>query len=213
MNHKRGAFLSRDLVANTEAVELLCRIRKWISATGPACLVHPLGFCVVLLQKNDDEEWRFHVWPKGARRITGMPALIHTHNKVVESKILRGEVANIIYSVAGVAKGGAPVYEVEYLGDRYALGSANVLVRSGSRVKPTAVSKQLIRVNQSYAIPAHVFHQTDVAQSMSVATLVCMHSPVPGAIQLIGLDGYPDRMAFERRRCAAIEAADCVGPV
>jgi hypothetical protein len=82
MNHKRGAFLSRDLVANTEAVELLCRIRKWISATGPACLVHPLGFCVVLLQKNDDEEWRFHVWPKGARRITGMPALIHTYNKV-----------------------------------------------------------------------------------------------------------------------------------
>jgi hypothetical protein len=122
MNHKRGAFLSRDLVANTEAVELLCRIRKWISATGPACLVHPLGFCVVLLQKNDDEEWRFHVWPKGARRITGMPALIHTHNKVVESKILRGELSNIIYSVAGVAKGGAPVYEVEYLGDRYAFG-------------------------------------------------------------------------------------------
>jgi hypothetical protein len=101
MNHKRGAFLSRDLVANTEAVELLCRIRKWISATGPACLVHPLGFCVVLLQKNDDEEWRFHVWPKGARRITGMPALIHTHNKVVESKILRGEVANIIYRLRG----------------------------------------------------------------------------------------------------------------
>jgi hypothetical protein len=207
MNHEGGLILSRDLVANTEAAQLLRRIREWISMAKPICLVHPLGFCVVLLHKNDYEEWRFHGWPKGVRKITGMPGFIHTHNKVVESKILKGELSNVIYSVEEVARGGTPVYEVEYFGNRYVSSATNVLVRSGYRVEPTAISDQLIRTDQSYTIPAHVFHQADVSESISVATLVCMHSAAPGTIKVIGLDGYSDRIEFQRPRCSAIEAA------
>ena len=209
MNHEQDIFLTRDLVANTEACELLGLVREWIATATPNCLVHPLGFHVVLLQKSDKEEWRFHAWPRGSRRITGIPAPIHTHNKVVESKVLSGELSNVIYSVME-AESGAPVYEVEYLGDRYIPGSTNVLVRSSCCVQPTAISRQLVQVNESYAIPAHIFHQTDVAESISAATLVCMHSPVPGSIKIIGFDGYPDRIEFERPQCLAVEAANFI---
>ncbi len=150
-----------------------------------------------------------YIWAKGTREITGLPGRIHTHNKVVE-KILKGELSNVIYSVAEVAGGGAPVYEVEYLGDKYVSGSTNVLLRSGSRVKLRTLSDQLIRTDECYAIPSHVFHRTDVSESISVATLVCMHSAAPGNIKIIGLDGYPDRIEFQRRRCSTIEAVGCV---
>lgn len=207
MSHEGGLTLSGDLVANTKADELLRLIKEWISVFRPTCLIHPIGFHVMLLQKNDREEWRFHVWPKGARQVTGMPGMIHTHNKVVESKVLKGDLSNILYSAAEVVSGGAPVYHVEYLGDRYAPSSSNMLVRSGSRVELIPFSHQLIRTGQSYMVPAHVFHETDVSESISVATLVCMHSAAPGAIKVIGLDGYPDRIELQRPPCSAVECA------
>ena len=132
MSLERGLGFTRDLVANTDAAALLRHIREWIPAVRPACVLHPLGFCVVLLEKSDHEEWRFHVWPRGARKLTGMPAVIHTHNKVVLSKVLSGEVSNVMYAVAEVTAGGSPIYEVEYLGDKYVSKSTNVLIRYAS---------------------------------------------------------------------------------
>ena len=126
------------------------------------------------------------------------------------SKVLAGELSNVIYSIVEVVRNGIPVYEVEYLGDRYLSSSTNVLVRSGSRVQPTMISRQLIRTDQSYTIPVHAFHETVVSESIFVATVVCMHSASPGAIKVLGLDGYPDRIEFQRPRCSAIEAAKCI---
>lgn len=123
---------------------------------------------------------------------------------------MSGELANITYCGVEVSSGGMPVYHVVYQGDRYVSGSTNLLVRSGARVQPTAMSDKLIQADQSYTIPAHVYHQTIVSEAISVATLVCMHSGVSGAVKVLGLDGYPDRIEFQRRRCSAIEAAKCI---
>lgn len=48
---KAALLLSRNLVAYSSAEELLGRIRHWITAATPHCLVHPLGFFVVLLRR------------------------------------------------------------------------------------------------------------------------------------------------------------------
>ena len=52
MNDKGSLILNRDTVANTKAEQLLGCIQSWILRARPTCLVHPLGFCVVLLQRT-----------------------------------------------------------------------------------------------------------------------------------------------------------------
>jgi hypothetical protein len=199
MSRESGLGFTRSLIENADSGELFRRVRDWIALATPTCLLHPLGFYVILLERDAQEEWRFHVWRKGARKFTGMPSVIHTHDKVVLSKVLSGEISNVMYATPEVTSGGYPVYEVEYVGDRYVSASTNVLVRTPSRVEPTITSTQLIQTGQSYSILAHDFHQTVVSELIAACTLVCMHSPDPTeSIKLIGLDGYPHRMEFKR---------------
>src|SRR3546814_15631072 len=73
-------------------------VRNWLTRKNPTCLIHPHGFYVVLLGRTESVEWRLHFWPKGQRVVTGMPAFIHTHNFHVESRILKGQITNILYN-------------------------------------------------------------------------------------------------------------------
>ena len=98
---------------------LVERVKGWMERNDTNCLLHPHGFWVVLLNKSETEEWRFHYWPKESRKTTGMPARIHTHNKVVESRILLGELKNTEYRLVRMKSGGRPIYQVGYGGDKY----------------------------------------------------------------------------------------------
>src|ERR1700732_2414059 len=164
MSQIGGLGLSSTCVAAERPTALLGRIRRWISEANPGGLLHPLGFWVVLLQRDGVEEWRFHFWPRGQRTITGMPAPIHTHNKVVQSKVLFGKIANMIYDTAFVSSGGLPIYEVAYVGDKYTPRSTNVLMRSDERAVPIPASNELIASGQTYSIPAHVYHESIVPE-------------------------------------------------
>lgn len=203
--------LSLKYVIEEQPSVLLGCIKDWIFATGRSALLHPLGFFVILLRRSDQEEWRFHVWPKGERHITGMPALIHTHDKIVDSKVLKGELSNINYSVSKACEGGLPVYEVQYAGDKYDPNASNVLRLSDLRVEPYITDQRLVRTGESYRVDAHVFHQAVVPESISTATLVCMHSRSRGTVKLLGLEGYPDRIEFRRSEHSARRALTAAG--
>jgi hypothetical protein len=120
-----------------------------MAAGSAAAVPHPPhGFCVLSLHRTEREEWRFHVWPQGMRLISGMPGPIHTHDKVVDSRVLKGELTNVVYSVAEAPTGGLPVYEVEYPSDKYDPRATNLLKRASARVAASVVDLRLVLVGE-----------------------------------------------------------------
>lgn len=202
--------LSLEYVRSAPPAALLAGLQSWVKVSDPICLVHPHGFFVVLLNRSETEDWRFHWWPAGPRTLTGMPALIHTHDKIVESRILAGKLKNVIHHVTEVAVGGQPIYEVAYLGDKYVGATVNVLQKTAKRVQAEIGSARTLEVGDCYFIESHVYHEAVVPHDAVTATIVCMHSPSAAPVGVLGLDGYPERIEFHRTEC---RAAECLGLV
>ncbi|MBA4142829.1 MAG: hypothetical protein H0X43_07450 [Nitrosospira sp.] len=127
-----------------------------------------------------------------------MPAFIHTHDRHIESRVLQGELTNILYDVGGVSFGGRPLYIVEYGGDRYASSTANLLRRTDRRLEPTVRRRESVGPGGMYRIERQTFHEAIVPENLTTITLVCMHSRSPGPVKVIGIDGYSEVIAFVR---------------
>jgi hypothetical protein len=168
--------------------------------------VHPYGFFVILLARSAEEEWRFHIWPPNRDIGDGMPAPIHTHEKTVTSRILRGALTNITYSVEFASDGALPVYEVRHLADKYGSDNKNILIKRAERGTAHQESAETYDVGDTYTVPPHVFREALTPTSLASCTIVQMHSGVPGVVKILGTDGYEDRLEFTRRSCLAAEA-------
>lgn len=203
-----GFPLTRQHVCTAPASDLRAGVKKWLERENPICLLHPLGFYVVLLCRNDTEEWRFHFWPKGPRPIRGIPACIHTHDCHVESRILQGQLTNVLYDVLPVQSGGHPLYEVSYGGDRYVSATANYLRQTDKRVEPVVRSSDTMVYGDKYHIERHAYHEALVPEQQETSTLVCMYERSQGAVMVVGKTGYPETITFRRtdhRSCAFLE--------
>lgn len=190
MHADTGFPLTLAYVQSASAPLLLTGLKSWLARENPVCLMHPHGFYVVLLHCTGAEEWRFHIWPEGARNVVGMPAFIHTHDRHVESRVLQGELTNILYDVSEVTSGGQPLYIVKYDGDRYAASTSNLLRRTDRRVEPTVRLRETVGLGGMYRIERHTFHEAVVPENLTTITLVCMHRRSPGGVKVIGIDGY-----------------------
>jgi hypothetical protein len=192
-------------VQSAPAPNLLFKLRTWLAQENSACLMHPHGFYVVLLDRTETEEWRFHLWPKGIRKTVGMPAFIHTHDRHVESRVLQGELTNILYDVRDVMTDGRPLYNVDYGGDRYAASTSNFLRKSKNRVEPVVRLRETVRQGGMYRVDRHTYHEAVVPESLTTVTLVCLHGRSPGTVNVVGLDGYPEMISFVRAEHQAQE--------
>jgi hypothetical protein len=203
-----GFPLTFEHVQSAPSHDLLAAIGSWIDRVNPTCLVHPHGFFVVLLDRSEARDWRFHFWPKGPRTLTSMPAMVHTHDKVVESRIIQGELHDILYDVTDVGTGGQPIYEVEYRGDKYVKSTSNILRRTASRARTSVSTARTLKAGSCYRIEAHAYHEAAVSEGAATATIVCMHSQSPGTVKVLGLDGYPERIEFHRSELSTRECID-----
>lgn len=192
------ALLNRESARIAPVGEILAVLRRWLADENPSCLLHPHGFFVVPIQRTDIEEWRFHFWPRGTRVIRGLPSQIHTHDKHVDSRILSGELTNVIYDVTQGDNQIHPLYEVSYEGDRYKSETSNCLRLTSKRVNPTERERQAMQSGDSYHIDRHVFHEAIVPDDISTSTLVCMYGYAPGPILVIGVDDHPETISFQR---------------
>lgn len=189
------------------AQELLWNIRRWLTDTNPNCLVHPHGFYVVPLRRSADCDWRFHYWPQGPRELRGMPAFIHTHDRQVDSLILHGEMKNVVYNIEVSEMGASPLYQVEYLGDKYSRATSNRLVITNERVNAIELEAKVVEPFGSYCVERHSYHEAQVPNDIATATLVCMHNFIHGPVYVVGCDGYPDVIEFQRSSCEGAELA------
>ena len=208
-----GFPLTINHVRAAQVPALLAAVKTWLERENPVCLVHPHGFYVVLLDRNETEEWRFHFWPRGLRAAVGMPAFIHTHDRHVVSRVLQGQLTNILYDVSTVPTGGQPLYEVGYGGDRYASATSNFLRRTPTRVKPTMLRRDTIGRGYTYVVKRHAFHEAVVPHQLATATLVCMRGRSLGPVMVVGLNGYPDAIAFTRVELNASTFTDMLSPL
>ena len=168
-----GFPLMLDYVRTAPVPVLLAAIKTWLERHNPLCMVHPHGFYVVLVERTETEEWRFHFWPDAPRPVAGMPAFIHTHDRHVESRILQGRLTNILYDVIAVPAGGQPLCEVGYGGDRYVSATSNFLRRTSTRVQSTALRSDTMGRGDVYHVERHTFHEAVVPDQLATATLVC----------------------------------------
>jgi hypothetical protein len=190
--------------------DLLHALKAWLINANPSCLMHPHGFFVVPLHRSETDDWRFHLWPKGPKTIAGMPGFIHTHDRHVESRILQGELTNITYDVQTVATGGFPVYEVGYGGDRYAPTTSNFLYKTTGRVAVEVETRETLCQGNYYHVERNAYHEALVPEHLTTATLVRMHSRLHIPINVVGCDGYPDKIEFKRAEHRAQEVAELI---
>lgn len=193
--------------------EIFGEIRDLLATENPTCLRHPHGFYVALLARNSDEEWRLHVWPKGRRRITGMPAFIHTHNCRVESRVLIGTLTNVTYEAVDVSIGGAPLYEVGYSADRYLSNTTNRLERLDRRVDMRVHQSLEVNAGMTYCVERHEFHEVVVPNEQMTATLVRMTARRPGPVFVAGVDGFPALIDFKRSTVSSGDLLASIDPV
>jgi hypothetical protein len=210
MHANFGFPFSIEYIRSAPVDDLLAALKSWLVAENPTCLRHPHGFFVVLLDRTESEDLRFHLWPEGPRIVTGLPAFIHTHDRHVESRILQGELTNVVYDVTAVATGGLPLYEVGYRGDRYTQSTSNFLYRTGTRVTAKVQSRKAYRKGECYHVERHAYHEAVSSERLTTATLVWMHSRSPGPINVVGRDGYPDRIELKRAEYFAKEFAKLI---
>lgn len=190
--------LTPKRVGLTPAHVLLTELKAWLICKNSSALLHPHGFHVVLLSRTEEEEWRLHFWPKGPRAVTGMPAFVHTHDRHVDSWILQGSITNILYDVQPVPAGGSPLYEVGYGGDRYSSMTSNILRRTAQRVQTSILSETTMQPGDTYRVDRHDYHEAFVPEDLCTVTLVRMHARSPGAVRVVGLDGFPETITFCR---------------
>jgi len=193
-----GFPMTLDYVRNARTFNILSAVKDWLERENPICLMHPHGFFVALLGQSDTEEWRFHFWPKGSRPVSGMHAFIHTHDRHVDSRVLQGELTNIIYDATVTSTDGHPLYEVNYDGDRYASATSNSLRKSGARVQTKIRSRRTIKSGHTYHVERHDYHEAVISEQFSTATIVCMHGRSPGPVLVIGTDGCLETITFNR---------------
>ena len=130
-------------------------------------------------------------------------SIIHTHDRQVDSRVLQGQLTNILYDVNTVSVGGHPLYQVSYHGDRYAAMTTNILRNTHRRAQTLIRSYHTIKCGDTYQIERHCYHESVVSQQLATSTIVCMHERSPGAIMVVGLDGYPETITFTRtEQCA-----------
>ncbi|WGS45184.1 hypothetical protein LFL97_20780 [Burkholderia sp. JSH-S8] len=185
--------------------DLQAGLSDWLQRAAPTFLVHPHGFYVVLLGRTAREEWRLHHWPAGKRATRGMPAFIHTHDCHVESRILVGQLTNVVYRISEVEQGGQPLYQVGYAGDRYAGATSNVLKNTGTRVQGAVEQSDVYHSGDCYHVERNVYHQACVSEQDATTTLVCMHERDKSPVMLVGLDGFRDDIEFKREEARALD--------
>ena len=208
-----GFPLELDAVFAVPVPVLLASVSAWLEKDDPICLMHPNGFYVVLLARTETEDWRFHFWPTGPRPIVGIPSSIHTHDRHVESRILQGQVTNIVYDIKNVADHGRPIYEVEYGGDRYTASTSNSLRLTNERVVASIRSRETSGIGDTYHVERHDFHEAVVSEDIATATLVCFHGRSPGPVRIIGVDGYPEVITFSRAEYRAHSFSKQLRPI
>jgi hypothetical protein len=211
MTASLSQILAPAYIEDEDPSILLRQIAGWVSEARPISTKHPYGFWVTLLHRTEDEEWRFHLWPAGIKPVQGMPAPLHTHDRVVESRILRGRLRNVLYDIVEVAEGGLPEYEVVHGEDKYNPKNQNRLVKTGRRYAPTRRELEDLSLGESYSVPAHVFHEAVVPDDETTCTIVRMHAAAPGRAKILGTDGYPDELEFTRFSKPGIEVMPYIG--
>jgi hypothetical protein len=137
-----------------------------------------------------------------------MPALSHTHDRHIESRVLQGQLINVLYDVAAISTGGQPLYEVGYGGDRYVSSTSNFLHRTATRVHAVVQRRDTMGCGDTYRVERHAYHEAAVPEQLATSTLVCMHGRSPGAVMVVGLDGFPETIAFRRVEHLALAFAE-----
>jgi len=139
-----------------------------------------------------------------------MRAPIHTHDKIVDSRVLLGELDNVVYDVTPTQTGGLPIYEATQMADKYRPENKNLLIKTLERRIPRLTLRKTVTVGDCYTVPAHAFHEANVPDELITCTIVRMHSQTVGPIQILGADGYPDIIEITRASAPACEviAAD-----
>lgn len=210
MSGKLRLPLSLNQLRLSPPTSLLEPVKTWMQASNAKCFLHPHGFWTVLLSRSETEEWRFHYWPKGPRTKTGMPAAIHNHDKVIESRVVLGELRNIEYQVENVETQGQPIYFVDYDGDKFSQKSNNILRDSGKRAVAIPLSEEIVRYGGRYRIEAHTYHEVIVAEDVITATICRMSSHVPGPVNVLGCPSFPEEVVIQRTSRPAVELAKMI---
>lgn len=103
-----------------------------------------------------------------------------------------------------------PLYEVDYSGDRYAAATSNRLCKTATRVHAAIQRRNTYTSGDMYNVERNAYHEAVVSDRDSTSTLICMHGRSSASVMVVGLDGYPQTIAFTRTEYRALDFAEWV---
>jgi hypothetical protein len=200
-------------------------VRDWAAGTLRAvasgrrplrAVIHPLGFTCLPVERAGRDGVCVHVWSPGTVGAVPAASSIHAHCWELTSYALLGGLQNSLMTVADAvpaqcAPGALPpaaavvsaapasaVYQVLHVRSQ---GDIDELSPTPRLVHCRESRRELITAGDTYAIPAGVFHATDVAPAAETVT-IALGRMVDGIADLsLAPVGVADHQVRRRRRC------------
>ena len=153
---------------------------------------HPYGFLVVRLPaKISDADVRFNVWLKENRPGQEPNWPIHSHEVSMSSLVVRGELENVVWPEPRFGFG-EPLYLASYT------KTTSVLTKCDLRISEGRKSSETVRAGTQYEVAKGLFHATNISDDAECVTLCMFHAEENGIGTVLGADGHPQRIEFQR---------------
>ncbi|MEO1252190.1 MAG: hypothetical protein AAFW81_07585 [Pseudomonadota bacterium] len=162
--------------------------------------LHPYGFYIL---KNEsylpDANLRLHIWLSRTRRRQEPDWPPHTHNSMLSSFILTGGVTANFWIFRECSDGESQIYRVSYTGDR------SIIKKTRKRGAIELDESRKLLQGDSYIVPPHVFHSTEVKPTMATVTFVLESKSSKGKALVAGEKLGDNLYEFTRRQVTKFE--------
>ncbi|MFZ3349536.1 MAG: hypothetical protein WA268_01535 [Xanthobacteraceae bacterium] len=173
--------------------EIAQRKASWTEMVPSAAVSrHPYGFLVVRLPaKVSEADVRFNVWLKENRPGQQPNWPIHSHEVSMSSYVVRGELENLVWPEPRFGFG-EPLYLASYS------KSTSVLTKSDLRISEGRKVCETVRAGTQYEVAKGLFHATNIPDDAECVTLCMFHAEENGIGTVLGSDGHPQQIEFQR---------------
>ncbi|WP_243725960.1 hypothetical protein [Actinomadura rubrisoli] len=151
---------------------------------------HPLGFLCLPVERSGDLGVCLHIWTPEVTPAPSTTSPVHCHSWELLSFVLYGTVRNVRMDVDETpGKATQQVFEVVSRGD------VDELRATGRAVRYAPGRSTTHRTDESYSLPAGVFHSTLIEDGQDAATVALgRQTPVSGDLSLGPLDATTHRV-------------------
>jgi len=161
--------------------------------------IHPYGFYIVKIEKQNNIQIRLHIWLDKFRKRQNPDWPPHTHSSDLNSIILNGKLTHNIWEIVHKNQAANVLYQVEY--DK----NISKLNKTSELVSLQLTNSTLYSTGDSYCLDRYIFHSVEVKNTLKAITLFITSNLGKNVQHVVGEAIGNKVYEFERRKLTIIE--------